>query len=227
MTCWWALPKLLAVIALCITLPAGAQSSRLWVGPVLGGLTYSGDLLADGEWAYRTSLTWGAALAIENTKRMAPYFQLTGGRFTAQRPDYTTDAGSPNTFTSTRYVAGELGLRLRFRKTQPLSPYVGAALGLLSYTPENASGESLRDAPATRAPDETYGPTSLMLPLQLGVEWQVNEGVHLQASLRRWVLFTDYLDNVGDLGDDTGHDALTSLQLVLFFSLADLHSSQL
>lgn len=191
----------------------------LRVGAGLQGTWLAGDLTA-GEDARPMGAGGALTLEFQSEKTVRPQLNLVFGQASAQYRDLpipnATDpnAPRPNTFVQTNFFAGYLLLQLHPFKDRRIHPVVGAGVGVLSFTPHDRNDQSLVDQLSTRNELESYNTTTVVLPLSVGISAQVLEGWHVLLRYQHWVTATDYLDNVGELGTQSGNDSLSGLQLI-------------
>ncbi len=92
-------------------------------------------------------------------------------------------------------------------------PLFAVGLGMLFFKPVDASDNSLAEKAETRAPGETYNTNVVNFPLLLGVHYKLTPNFHLGLSYNFLGGTTDYLDNIGELGDQKGNDRLQNITL--------------
>jgi hypothetical protein len=170
----------------------------------------------------------------DTPRRVSPIFNLGFGSFAAENRDLPLAQGiQPNTFVQTAFWYVDLMLRInlvnrsnpkRMYKTKSvyageprLRPYAAFGLGILGFTPRDRNGNNLATNPGTRAPGENYGNTTAFFPLAIGVTYRLSPVIMVGAELQRRFTFTQYLDNIGQLGAG-GADALNTLQLSVHFT---------
>ncbi len=126
---------------------------------------------------------------------------------------------SPNSFVETSIFHTELQVNIRFFKRSFLQPYIGLGGGILFYQPKDEKGNFLGENPFTRQEGETYATATAYLPLTAGILSKLSERISLGLSYTYRPTASDYLDNIGQLGNRKGNDALHSAQLSLYFNM--------
>lgn len=165
-------------------------------------------------------------------KTLLPVFRLGYGKYSAQSLNsdpvsYTFEGEElsilPNTYAESILIYGEVGLRFSpFPKSLRIKPYVEAALGGQSFFPRAQDGILLFRKRSTRAPDELeYGSFMLYFPLSFGMDLQLSTSLNLQIAYTLKSLNTDYLDNIGHLGNKAGNDQLHVIRFGLGFRFED------
>jgi len=109
--------------------------------------------------------------------------------------------------TSLFYIDGGAQVNL-IRKRSKFRPTLGAGLGALIFIPKDINGEALSKKKSSRAPDETYGTLALTIPTSLGMEIILNPKLRFHLTYTYRMTTTDYIDNIGELGQKSGFDQL-------------------
>jgi opacity protein-like surface antigen len=188
---------------------------RLGLG--LMGTSYVGDLNTNSQPLERFYPGANLSLQFASAKLLSPQLNAGFGKFTAQDRDLTAvDGVQPNKFVQTGFFYVDLRLKARFLREKGLHPYLSAGIGMLGYTPKDASGFNLIDNFATRADGETYGSISASFPLSTGLELRLSPILMLGLEYTYRATTTDYLDNIGQLGLRNGKDKLQTLMLSLY-----------
>jgi hypothetical protein len=197
--------------------PAGPSALRLGIGLFM--VTPQGDL-SHGEANVR--LTSGANLSLQfaSSKLISPQINAGFGRVVAQDRDVPAVEGlQPNTFAETPFFYVDFRLRAKFLRQSPVNPYFGFGIGMLNFSPRDAEGNSLIDNTDTRAEGETYGNMTVGFPITVGSEVRLSEIVRLSAEYVFRPTGSDYLDNVGQLGQVEGKDKMHQVQIALLITL--------
>ena len=189
----------------------------------MGAVTQTSDLTSGDDPVVPGSVV-GLTAELESQKTIRPQLNLWLGRSTAQyrnAPFASGAAGAATTFVETRFFAAYLLLQAVLWKQGPVEPIVGVGVGLFSFTPYDANGAELTTNGATRLEGETYGTTSALVPLSVGLATSLGSRLRAEVRYQRWLTLTDYLDNVGELGTRSGNDALSHFQLLLHLRLGE------
>jgi hypothetical protein len=122
---------------------------------------------------------------------------------------------TPNQFVETRFFSADIRLVGYILRQGPVRPYVSAGVGLMFFSPYDEDGNFLGENIFTRLPEEGYGPSSAVFPVGGGVALKVNQVLWLNLGYHYRFTPTDYLDNIGLLGNGPGTDGLHALVLSL------------
>lgn len=201
---------------------AGAQTiQRLQVGLAPFALNYTGDLTNEDENFHRVYPGFNVSVQFESPRLVSPQLNFGFGKFTAQDRELEPVEGIlPNTFVETNYFYFDATLRVRFLRRRKFRPHIGPGLGLLNFTPRGPNGNELADDLQSRNVDESYSTTSFFLPLMVGFTWRLNDFVAIGMDYKYFLLTTDYVDNIGELGQRSGNDRLSSLNIGLYLTPA-------
>lgn len=196
------------------------EQKPLRVGMGLIGATYTGDLNTNGQTLYRFYPGLGFSLQFASPKLISPQLNAGFGKFVAQNRKLEAVEGvQPNTYAETPFFYVDFRLRARFLRELPVVPYVSAGIGMLGYTPRDIDGNNLLDNLSTRQEGETYGSLTAAFPLSLGAELTLSHFVSLGLEYTFRPTTSDYLDNIGLLGERSGKDKLHSLMLSIYFTI--------
>lgn len=219
------LPSLLLIGFLSFSISVVAQAiapaqSPLRLGFGISGTAYQGDLTTHNDRFYRFNPGFNASLQFASKKLITPQVNVGFGKFTAQDRDIAAvDGIQPNTFVETNFFNVDLRLKVRFFRNHKVNPYGSIGIGLLGYTPRDLNGSGLVENTNTRNPDETYGSITASFPLSAGVEIHMNPILSVGCEYTYRPAGTDYLDNIGQLGQAEGNDKLHTLLLTVYFTL--------
>ena len=183
----------------------------LGVGPNV----YIGDL---SQWE---SVDIQAALGfwLHKKERLNGQFLLIAGTTSGQNYQYSPEQGTPNRYFKSDLVGGQFEARYNFVKKNAWTIFLSQGLGFLRYQPKDELGEALIDNADTRAPGETYGTTTFMLPTSLGVNYLLANDFGLGMQLGFQNVMTDYLDNISQWGTRSGNDNLFFARLQFLIPL--------
>lgn len=199
------------------------QASPLQIGLGWWGFDYKGDLNSSKGMFERVYPGFDVSLQFENSKPLGIQFHAGYGRFVAQteeEPVIGPDDVIPNTFVETPFFYTDLRLRLFLIRRFRLKPYVSAGAGLLFFRPLDKRRNFLGENFFTRLPQEEYLTSVASFPLSAGIVAKVAKQIHLGVSYSYRLTPTDYLDNIGELGNVAGNDRLHGVGVSLYLSLA-------
>jgi hypothetical protein len=131
----------------------------------------------------------------------------------------TSGSPQPNTFFKTSTVSLHYDLRYNFFRKEKWKVYASLGFGLLRFNPKDESDNNLQDFQNTRAENETYGNIVAVIPLQLGAMYFLNNGFGTNFQFGFLNPTTDYLDNISDLGEETGGDNVLQFRFSLLVPL--------
>ncbi|MEM6765354.1 MAG: LysM peptidoglycan-binding domain-containing protein [Bacteroidota bacterium] len=201
-------------------LPVEQKPLQLGIGT--GAINYLGDFTEGSSFLNRFNPTFNFSIQIENKKALQ--FQLNAGfgSFTEQFDETPPDVPSEillNDYVRTSFFYGDFRLRYRFMEGNKLRPYVSTGPGLLFFSPKDQDGKFLNEATLTRKETEQYNTYTLQWPVAGGVLYQLTDNFSLGAEYTYRFTGSDYLDNIGELGDRNGNDALHGLVITAYVSL--------
>ncbi|MFN0201582.1 MAG: outer membrane beta-barrel protein [Bacteroidia bacterium] len=125
----------------------------------------------------------------------------------------------PNQFFFTNFVYGDVRIRYHFLPKSRLKPYLGAGVGVLVFSPQDARNRSLSEPDnGSRPVGEEYGIFTVQAPLCVGLDWRFHPNLSVGLQYSYHLTGTDYLDNIGSLGAKKGKDNLQSLQFALYIT---------
>lgn len=161
-----------------------------------------------------------------------PSFNLGYGRFVAQNPDLrpvlyqfneVDTLIMPNTYAETDLIHGEFILMVNpIRRVARVKPYLGIGVGGTAFYPKAKDGILLFRKFSTRAPEErTYGTLAVTVPMAAGVYLNINRSLSAHFGYLYRFTSSDYLDNIGLLGQHPGNDQLHSFKVGLDFRIYD------
>ena len=207
------LPVLL-LLFLCLEGNAQQPASLVYGGFSMN--QYRGDLSTPNV-KYTGSLALG--LQLNRKKRLNGSFGISYGKITGQNSLYEFKANenaTPNRFFSSSIVSLQYDLHYNILKKERYILYLSQGFGILRYNPEDDRDRNLLDRFETRAPNEIYSNTSVMLPSSLGLIYFLPNqwGLGLQAGYLNPL--TDYLDNIGQWGTKSGNDNVLKFRFALY-----------
>ncbi|PWJ44794.1 outer membrane beta-barrel protein [Sediminitomix flava] len=208
----------------------------------IGGsaISYKGDLsptFSDWQGAARAELNFNAHKDL-NWGINLWYGQIAAGTSDA----LTGDVRPEMRFTNVRTTLLSTELFLGYQKfiTKSLKAYARVGVGGMKYDPigdiyrELGDGRilrdrniKLRDVEVTRTEnEEEYGRYAFTLPLGIGLSYTLPNGFGIDTQFRYINPFTDYLDNVSELGSVDGNDKLIEWNIALVIPLKYLSKTE-
>lgn len=225
--------KPLGILFWCLILTHSALQGQqappsLQIGAGLTGYSYAGDFTV-GEADYRRVYP-GANLSLQflGKRPLQLQVQVGFGKILEQqdKPNlFLPSEVKPNSFFQTSLFSTELRLRYRFFHRRRIQPFLGAGIGMLFFTPRDMEGNFLSENIFTRVDQEDYETTVPVIPLMGGVLLNINQRLSLGLDYTYRLVQSDYLDNIGQLGQQAGNDAIHSANLTLYFRLQPAEAS--
>ena len=210
---------ILLLLALAAAPPLQAQEALSFIHAGFAMNQFRGDLQAAHP-AYTASLQLG--VQFNRSKRLNGSLGVGYGTISGQNSQYRysgDEFATPNRFFSSSIFTVQYDLHLNILKKENYILYLGQGIGLLRYQPEDDLGRALLERYDTRAPNETYGNSSIILPTKLGAlylfpnQW----GIGLEAGYLNTL--SDYLDNISQWGNKKGNDNVLQFQLRIYAPL--------
>ena len=157
--------------------------------------------------AYTGSFMLG--IQLNRSKRLNGSFGISYGKVSDENSQYTYSGDAqarPNRFFNSSLFTIQYDLHVNILKKKNFILYLSQGIGLARYKPEDELGNPLQDRYTTRAANETYGNSSIMLPTKLGFVYLLPNawGLGLEAGYLNPM--TDYLDNISQWGNKKGND---------------------
>ena len=131
-------------------------------------------------------------------------------------PEVITSYPNLNRFFRTSLSSLEFTLNWIFTDWQEFDLYGGVGMGVLSFRVEDENNRNLRLVPNTRAEGETYDNITMMVPINAGIILFKNRRVNLLFQVSWNLTNTDYLDNIGRLGQSGNDSVLRNLFMVRY-----------
>ncbi|WP_152425173.1 hypothetical protein [Nafulsella turpanensis] len=211
--------SILPLLLFISSLAAEAQQPRSFLYGGFAMNQFSGDLQADYN-AYTGSFLVGVQL--NRSKRLNGSFGISYGKISSENSEYRFSpdpTASPNRFFSSSLFTIQYELHVNMLKKENYILYLSQGIGLARYKPEDDLGNSLLNRYTTRAPNETYGNSSIMLPSRLGFMYLLPNawGLGLEAGYLNTL--TDYLDNIGQWGNRKGNDNVLQFSFKVYAPL--------
>lgn len=199
------------------------QKGLIKLGVGMTGNYYVGDL-STSKFAYNRIYP-GAyfSLSTDNPRRIKWVLNAGYANITEQddNPRYAQTFSKdihPNTYVSTDFGYGDVGIQIRAFKRHRFQPYLSAGLGFLFFSPKDKKNTGLLDQDFSRLEDETYSLVAFQAPFGFGFEYKILPSIGINLSYQYRLLSSDYIDNIGKLGVRPGNDLIQSLQFGLTFA---------
>jgi hypothetical protein len=176
---------------------------------------YLGDLQASFP-VYTGAVSLG--MQLNRGKRLNGSFELSYGSISGQDTDYTyshDETATPNPFFSSTIFGAHYNLHFNILKKKTYTLYLSQGLGLLRYMPVDDLGRKLQDRFETRAANEVYSNSSIMLPSNLGLMYLLPNQWGLGMQLGYLNSITDYLDNISQWGNKSGNDNILRVRFAV------------
>ncbi|MEQ8477722.1 hypothetical protein [Fulvivirga sp.] len=209
------------LVALLLGLPVmlNAQAPDRYLFAGVNANTYKGDMGDFNQW----NAGFHAGIQFNKKKKLNGAIQLTFGSVSDQQnveenTQISQPAGPNNYFKST-FFAINYEVHYNIIKTSKWLLYISQGAGFIRYTPKDESGKKLEDQPGTRAEQESYRSSSLMLPSSIGGAYFLKNEVGIGIQTTFYNPLTDYLDNISELGD-SGNDNILNLKFSIYLPLA-------
>lgn len=194
----------------------------LQIGLGLAGFAYEGDLTTQEESFRRLYPGANISIQFDGNRLIQMQANVGFGRFVEQTDKSGTFVQGeivPNSFVETSFFYTDLRFRIFPLKGKSISPYLGLGAGILFYNPKDEDGNFLAENIFTREDQEVYNSLLGHFPISGGVLVKLNSVLTLGGEYIYRVTPTDYLDNIGQLGNDPGNDALHAFQLSMYIAL--------
>lgn len=112
----------------------------------------------------------------------------------------------------------DVSLNLEFIQWNLFYAYGGVGFGYLDYSIYDQQDRSLVDRPSTRLENENYETRAVLVPLNVGIVFFAEKQVNIILEQAWHFTNTDYLDNIGLLGN-AGNDSITRRMLLVRYKL--------
>ncbi|MCP4521618.1 MAG: hypothetical protein GY827_08005 [Cytophagales bacterium] len=165
---------------------------------------YKGELGSYQQW----TASWHVSFVLTRRKRLNGEFCFLGGTISGQNRDFTPSISGvePVTYVNTTFYSGSYNLRFNILAKKNYTLYVSQGIGFMNFRPQNGKYEDLTNLAETRAVNEDFSTTSLMLPTQIGTQYIFNNLFGLGFKVAWLNTRTDYLDNISEWGNSDNND---------------------
>ena len=177
-----------------------SYTTQLVLSAGTGTASYSGDLIDDGKYNFRPSLSAGVRYSFYD--RFSVGGDITYFRLAGVDANYPTKARRNLSFKSNNVeLNGTLRIALfkssaRFYQRRTVNPYIYGGVGLLWFQPRAEYEGKNYNLRSLETEGSRYSPFVLNFPAGLGVKFKLNAFIDITLDGGyRWAL-TDYLDDV-------------------------------
>ncbi|MFK7968985.1 MAG: LysM peptidoglycan-binding domain-containing protein [Bacteroidia bacterium] len=205
-----------------ISLKAQGDGEGIHIQVGMGGTAYTGDLTEPDLPMFRTQPSVNLGLVIAGKGWIQPRIGVGFGSFIEQQDQnlIIPPAGIiPTPYVQSTFTHMDLQLQLVLWRKRTFSLSMGGGLGLLFFSPKNFEGDFLIDNPFTRLPEEEYPGFAPSFPLSVGLNIRLKSQMGLRLEYTYRPTGTDYLDNIGLLGNREGNDRLQSISVGFWVGL--------
>lgn len=171
-------------------------------------IAYSGEL---SNYASFSAMFHGR-LVQTRSRRLNPAIEMGWGKLTGNNLRYVSAAGTPNRSFNTSFFQLAAHAQFNIIKKPQQRLYISQGLGLMRFNPMNDRDNRLLDQPNTRAPEETYGNFTLLLPTAIGGTYHFPNHLGIGMEVGLMNTRTDYLDNISQLGNPEQKDNVLRVQ---------------
>jgi len=192
-----------------------AQAPKKWIHTGISLNSYKGDLSQyDGY-----SAAFHAGIQFNKKKRLNGGFKLGFGSVTGENRNFSVENQAdkaPNKFFKTTFFYLNYDLHVNLIKKDRYVVYLSQGFGFIRFTPKNQFDENLVDQPETRADNETYRNSAVMLPTKVGAMYFLPNyfGIGVEAGFMGTA--TDYLDNISEFGSEEGNDNILAYRFSFY-----------
>lgn len=207
------------------SLYAQERKNMFYIG--VSPVAYKGDLSA----SYSDfNFAFSAGLKFNRNKRLNGQLNLTVGKISGQTMDkffYKIPDDStvkPVNYVKTPFFAVDYSLQYNFIKKKNFIFFLGQGVGIMNYTPKDEYGKALTEKSSSRNADESLTSIAICMPSRIGIIGLFDNGIGLGINAGFLNTFTDYLDNISELGKKQGNDNILTYNFLVYFPLG--HKSE-
>jgi len=152
-------------------------------------------------------------------KRVNGRFQFTYGNLVIQNlnPPFKEISQDellfPVSYVKTRFFGLHYEAIVRIVEYEGLRVGIAQGIGTMRFDPQDINGNSLIDRNATRAKGEEYNNISLFFPSSLMISYLMKDKLLISGQLGWMNPVTDYLDNLGELAEESTRDNALSIRV--------------
>lgn len=178
--------------------------------------SYKGELSSYDHW----SMGWNIGLLLTRKKRINSEFSVFIGNISGQNSNFLKQENTnPNTFFRTSFFSGSYNLHLNIIAKKRFKFYVSQGIGIMNFSPQNANYDKLIDLVETRAINEIYNTTTIVLPTQIGMHYSLKNHFNLGVKISWLNTRTDYLDNISEWGDVDNNDNMMAYKIYVLIPI--------
>ena len=194
-----------------------SQQIYIYGGPAL--IKYSGEL---GNYD-NTSGSLNIGVQFNKKKKLNGSLNFGLGSASGQDVNFGSQASlstdpDPNNFFKSQFVYFSYELKYHLIKRADYHIYISQGLGVFRFNPQDDLGNDLQDLNNTRNTDETYRNATVMLPIGVGGTYFLPNKFGIGLQMGFYNTLTNYLDNISELGDESG-DNLLGIRLAVYAPL--------
>jgi hypothetical protein len=211
---------LLAYVGGQNTLRAQGRKQQVMIGVGLMAQTFIGDLTPANEVFTRWYPGMNFSLQFDSRRLLSPQINFAFSDFVAQDRNLgAKDGRQPNRFAHVTYFSADFRLRVRFLRKSRIRPHLGVGIGFLTFSVKDEKEKSLLNNISSRALNERYASTSAILPFNAGFTWKLSPIISTGIDVTYSLCLSDYIDNVGKLGNRRGPDSFFTFQFSLYATI--------
>lgn len=195
-----------------LSLNSFAQEKHLQLSLGLSPTAYKGDL--NSRYSH-FGFGWNTSLDIINNKFASSSIQISAGSFTGQEIIGQLSQQSTNPYTyyfKTSFFSFNYALNFNFIRTKHFHLSLSPGIGLFRFTSKDKNGDKLLEKPSTRGKDESYSPSTFILPVSITGKYILNNNISIQVGIKWLNPQSDYIDNVSTFGSNTRNDKVIQYQ---------------
>jgi opacity protein-like surface antigen len=177
-----------------------SYTSQVTLSAGTGTASYFGDLIDDGKFNFRPSISAGARYAFRDRFSVASdltYFRLAGDDANSavkERRNLSFKSNNVELNATLRFSL--FRPKARFYLREPVNPYFYGGIGLLWFQPKTEyEGETYNLRPL-ETEGVSYSPFTVAFPLGAGVKFKMNAFVDITIDGGYRFVLSDYLDDV-------------------------------
>lgn len=197
------------------------------IGMGLSAITYMGDLNPTLGPGSRVSPGLALSLQFPGHAPVGPELHVGMGKMMAQGIPAPDSPAQTNAFVETEVKHIDFRLHLMLFQRFRFTPFCAAGVGIILYAPKDQEGYALIDNIKTRAANELYSGAAAFFPVAAGFKYRINHRTSITVEGTMCWMQTDYLDNIGQLGNLRGDDRLLSLTASYNIRLGDFYLRKL
>lgn len=204
----------------CISAPHLSFTQTKAGAPHLGigwtGLLYKGDLTVNETDYLRIYPGSNIFLQFANQRAFRLRFGAGFGKIVEQsdlRSQTFAEERQTNDYFETSLFYLDLRLMRYFFRKGPVQPYLGFGPSIMFFNPKDQNGNFLIDNIFTREVGEDFATTIFVWPATAGLSFPLSKVLRINADYTYRLNMSDYIDNIGLLGNDPGRDQLHAFQV--------------